>query len=1078
MPKKTNLFKTNKAAFVDSTLDANKNLEWVKRLYEQKPKTIQVPGQQGVSTHLMESAEADGTNYAYPTIQNVNGQLKYLGDDAFDYALKNKTAIPFDSEDKANWFANNGYKQGTGVTLGKLKEGGEINMKANRKTPKKVMNKIMPIKAQFGRRFLDGGVVGDEDPRPPVSGDNPPGLGTPDQLPPDGRPDPWQANPKPEDAPIQEPGDNDGDEAQDPNAQTRAPRKFTANFSFDTTDIVKGALMGANALIKNRPIHDNQNKMPMMYNPRPNGDGTSAIGKFGINFAEGGQVQPISPQERDAWSKMQVAAYQSGYKGDDHNKTPGVDFMKAHGVDPTRLSAYQQDFQNMSKTAPGRIQNSSEGLSEVDDFYGHKTSQQQYTQYQYLKQNRDGSQTMLKDAGSNPLSQSEWNDLASGSTGGPKNWTSNNDGVAMDGSVSKQEDTSSGFNQTYSHNAVQPIDPQPTPMAKTPAKGWGTHGAYQESDSDGQQEYSIDAVRKQGSNNSDDTGRYGMKMRKYEDGGEMEDFGDFNDFDEATQGIQMLGPGSIQPMGVNPYSNPMMVSQGPSHDNGGMPIRVGDQNAEIQGGEGVHVSDDGSTRVFGAMKMPNLGPETKGLAGKTFQSLAKSIAKDEEKNTKRLAIPAATINENYNPHNKFDSLKLGSAAAMDSAFKMRSAALSNQKEHLGQIQEMMQQEADDKGVDYSKAHSIFAKNGASFKKGGSIKDDQEKMLKEHPDWVKEALDKYGQPKAGRFDDGLDGPRTRYVKDYVAKKAADDTPKGISFKQSMGDPNNPTEMPDPTAGPSTYNPTDTGVVNDYISNPDKVHYNSLTNEQIPMKPAVAKKYTSLADSNNLGITDFLGEFNYLSKQPQQVVGQQYKPYLQDPYQVSFQDRRNQNQSTFNEVARQLQGSASAASLAALAGQKYEQDNSVNAEEFRTNQGIYSQITNQNYNTLNDANKMNIGLKDQQYVRQSQAKSNTDAQKAQALASISDKLAKNRYENMNIHMVEQRSGFRYNPDTQQMEYQGPAAAFNPYGSGTSNGSDQSWEYQQKFNKDTGKWEDDSRKKKSMSAATAKWGNMFNS
>lgn len=101
--------------FVDKVLDKHKNLEWVNRLYDKHPETVQIPGEEYPSTHFMASDEYNGKYYAYPTVQKVDGKLKYLGKDAFDYSLEHKTAIPFDSEDQANWFAANGYKKGTGV---------------------------------------------------------------------------------------------------------------------------------------------------------------------------------------------------------------------------------------------------------------------------------------------------------------------------------------------------------------------------------------------------------------------------------------------------------------------------------------------------------------------------------------------------------------------------------------------------------------------------------------------------------------------------------------------------------------------------------------------------------------------------------------------------------------------------------------------------------------------------------------------------------------------------------------------------------------------------------------------------
>jgi hypothetical protein len=105
------LFLTNKAAYVDSVLNANKHLDWVKRLYEKNAPSIQMPDEPDRSTHLMGD---DGKGYVFPTIVRINGALKYLGERAEDYARETNTGIQL-PEKEGTWFANNGYKIGTNV---------------------------------------------------------------------------------------------------------------------------------------------------------------------------------------------------------------------------------------------------------------------------------------------------------------------------------------------------------------------------------------------------------------------------------------------------------------------------------------------------------------------------------------------------------------------------------------------------------------------------------------------------------------------------------------------------------------------------------------------------------------------------------------------------------------------------------------------------------------------------------------------------------------------------------------------------------------------------------------------------
>lgn len=133
-----------------------------------------------------------------------------------------------------------------------------------------------------------------------------------------------------------------------------------------------------------------------------------------------------------------------------------------------------------------------------------------------------------------------------------------------------------------------------------------------------------------------------------------------------------------------------------------------------------------------------------------------------------------------------------------------------------------------------------------------------------------------------------------------------------------------------------------------------------------------------------------EIAALFDSPEFVPGQRYEPQLYQPYQVSFQDQLNENQASFRAVASQVGNNPAAVSI--LAGQKYQADSKVIADEFRTNQGITNDITNKNIALLNDAQLKNLQLADTQFVRQSQAKSNTRQNIWNAAESISDKIQK--------------------------------------------------------------------------------------
>lgn len=842
---------------------------------------------------------------------------------------------------------------------------------ATKKTSKKKLNKVMPIKAEWGNsgkngngmstaRFHDELRKGMGDYKPKQPGQALP-LPNPD-------------NP-PEPAPQPSP-DQGGYNAQ--TGQTKPITPVKRNFGFATNDMIAGGLSVAAGMLPDQIKMDNQNHAPITYNPNPYGTGSQAI------YAEGGTIN------KDNWNAfVNYAKTQPGFGSEEMNHDPGIGYNMLNNynlanpnamVDPRMIDQYQSSLSNSYSSAPN-------GYSKPDNFIGTQTSAERYNKYEYTHTDAKGNIVGHIAPTTTPLSQEGQNNFF--------NKPATQQPTQLPNVQQPTEDDSLSWSNSTSAAPIASKTREYNPWTEEDENG-----------PSGQEEYSIDAIRR---------GKYGLRM---EQGGEIDPEDIQNNIDlYRNGGILMLGEGGIKPYGNNAHSNPMMVSEGPSHEDGGMPINVSGQRAEIQGGEGVQQFEDGSTVIFGGMRIPKLGPETKGLAGKTIQSVAKNIAKEEGKNTKRMLIPSQDT-EGLSPDNKFDSATLGSKLAMGVGYKMRSAALTAQKNHLRAIQDIMQSEADRVGVKYEKAHSIFAKEGAIVKKNVKIK------------------------------------------------------PPVEF-----DPNdNPDPNPDPQPGPGS-----SGVIpeekraewrKNMTDEDAQRHLRNRTGPEIIPAP-VKYPVHSLADQNKLRASDILSEISYLGKRPDQVVSQQYKPYLQTPYAVSFQDMRNQNQSTFNEISRQIQGSGTAVSLAALAGQKYEADNKLNAEEFRTNQGIFNQVMNQNYNTLNDAAKFNTQLKDQQYVRQSQAKSNTDSQRAQALASISNKMAAKRYENMNIRLTEQRSGFRLNPVTNQMEWEGGQYAFSPYGSDqTRNNDPNHWTETEKYNPDTDAWEKDKRTRK----ATSKFGNVF--
>ena len=166
----------------------------------------------------------------------------------------------------------------------------------------------------------------------------------------------------------------------------------------------------------------------------------------------------------------------------------------------------------------------------------------------------------------------------------------------------------------------------------------------------------------------------------------------------------------------------------------------------------------------------------------------------------------------------------------------------------------------------------------------------------------------------------------------------------------------------------------------------------------------------------------------------VQSQQYQPMLDTPYDISFNDQINAIDSQ-SRAALRASGSNPAAQAIIMA-QTIEAKNKLFGESNRVNQTNKMGVYDKNRATINDAKLKNLAINDQQYVRQSEAKSNTKAQTQAALSSIADKTSKQRATNRKLAIMENMYGFRFSPSGRAINMNAPAQ-FNTSGSmaGTS-------------------------------------------
>lgn len=554
----------------------------------------------------------------------------------------------------------------------------------------------------------------------------------------------------------------------------------------------------------------------------------------------------------------------------------------------------------------------------------------------------------------------------------------------------------------------------------------------------------------------------------YEDGGQLD---------------TMWG-GDAELESYNPYDGGMVAFNGASHDDGGIGMHYNGTPIEVEGGEFASKDAEGNLNIYGNMYIP--GTRTK------FKAAAGAIAK-KEKRYDMLKTKGSDLVNKANPANRFDQLRFNAGQVMMNGGEMGQQDLASKKESLASLQRDMLDMASMNGIDpyeMSKGKIKKAKGGAYMANGGSDPDGNDPTRADrnkNPGNIKygEFAKKYGakRDKDGFaiFPDRQTGEKAMHAlltspayKNMSAKDAIYKWTGKHPYRYDLGPLTdkkvgemNPDELsimmgtmtkgegtrygltPRPVPGtpsntPRPNVPTPTTPFTPYRI-PD-VPVDAPGPEIDPIDPVPGYDWLDVPPEKRLpsnveplGLNNVLGEaYALATNRPEPVPAQRYEPQLFVPYQVSFQDRLNANQSVFNAQQRAV-GASNPAALGTLGAQKYAADQNVLADEFRTNQAISNDITNKNIALVNDANMKNLGIADTQMVRQSTARSKTRELNQMILNSLSDKYAKNDLENKRLAAYENLYDYRFVPTDDgglRAQYMGPNAYFNYEGKNSSN------------------------------------------
>lgn len=520
--------------------------------------------------------------------------------------------------------------------------------------------------------------------------------------------------------------------------------------------------------------------------------------------------------------------------------------------------------------------------------------------------------------------------------------------------------------------------------------------------------------------------------------------------------LEVHGGGHAESISANPYlpdGGETVMFRGKSHAEGGMPISFGKHPVEVEGGEpAVKLQDGGSGEdnlvVFGNMKIPSYGVSEIGdkeAKGMKFKNYIAKLSEKEDKQNKTVSKGLKLINDT-DDRDAFDQLKIASGKALLEGGNMKLKMIAEQKQSAANVQNAILETAQEHNLDsdaLAKGKIKKAKNGAklaSYQDGGKKAAD---------------LDFLGNISKWFSSDDVDSLQSKGYKPLPNKKnilfkdtpsSGKESPIGSpDFNKAFGDARKQ-KLKEFTWKGKKYGTElakNLGAnQRDYVGIRDNANFDipkvgdlpQLQTPGIKGQPSYSPASSSKEQSSKLkgfGIGEgfnslwpYFRPTNQIGLDPNQLSGelyalgnntldpvnaQRYSPLLDQPYDISFQDQLNANQSDFNGIQRQTAYNPAAQSV--LAGQKYAANSNVLGSQFRANQANKAGIYSKNRDILNDSQLKNLAILDQQYVRQSQAKSNTKAIAQDALSSISSKIQQNKLENRTLGIYENLYGYRY-------------------------------------------------------------------
>lgn len=547
--------------------------------------------------------------------------------------------------------------------------------------------------------------------------------------------------------------------------------------------------------------------------------------------------------------------------------------------------------------------------------------------------------------------------------------------------------------------------------------------------------------------------------------------------------------GEAESMSHNPYlpeGGETIMFRGPSHADGGMPIKYGEQGVEVEGGEpAVKLAEGGEVgkalTVFG-----NITPSSEHLTELGLQEFKgqkfKSIVDDLAKKTAKLNVLKDKSVDQVNkisPTDQFASLAFNGNSMNLKGIDMQQQKIAKQTRDAAFLQDLLNSEADANGLDpetlakgkitKAKINKTTAKDGDEFKTygqtAGSIdfnpiaidynKDYWNSEENYKKNWMPKVeaafsdpekakglisqIENYGGQDAADVKAALAKGKTPEEKIAIAKRLGTDQKIGPYHKLLAGLIGEiPTNAPMQAKGLS---PIATQPLENKLRpmTPPTVEDKLTPSNKFPWMDAINAVVPYTRPNYQLDRPDLTAEMMAAGfNQQDPVQARLMHSQLDTPYDISYQDMLNKNQGDFRAMQKMAQNNPAMASM--MGAQKYAANQQVLGEQFRQNQAMKDKVYGQNRATINQDQLTNLGIMERQADKQAGAKAKTQEEAIRIASSISDKLNNYKKEQKMSDIEQQRYNFRVDSSGRPINMN-PLAQFNMSGNtatGTSSGA----------------------------------------